>query len=570
MSYNIPSGASGVTPNSFSRRIMLAISMLLACIFIALVIVFARTYGENVPLNDQAFYSLPIAVEAANGNFSFSSMLTKNNGNRLLWTNLITYALAVTTHWNIHLEAWVSLIVAGLIFIVFIKLAEFDLKYAMPLIVILFAALVFSLNQQLNWIWGPHNSSFFFVFFFLLAVLVIRQKSVGWRALILAALFCFCSLFSLQQGIVSWPAMVIVLLARGYRGWKFYTFWIGVTVLSIALFTSHTAVGSTLYQAISIPENFIQWVIFILALFGTPIVTNDLSLAAFMGFILLLLLAANLIYLGVYKQRWLFVGVWTSLAAFSGAIAFLISIGRLDMSGIERASSTWYITHSLLAWTAVIAMSTESIHLLKQRLFRRNRPLFRLVSAAGYLLLIGFSVNYAVANFKSLLNTVEFFQIEFGADRIGINETCMLLEPLTQNDCYWHVSGPLLKHQLAAFAQPTRVTLLPDDYKFGDVIVFDSQELDLHLFIDRVWFPDAIDNVYHIMPESSMENPQILNSMTAEDASKLMDKSASQLWYISSNANTNKAGFSELINKHYIYESELVDGQLQIVRYRHR
>jgi len=98
MSYNIPSGGSSVTPNSLSRRIMLAISMLLVGIFIALVIVFARTYGENVPLNDQAFYSLPIAVEAANGNFSFSSMLTKNNGNRLLWTNLITYALAATTH----------------------------------------------------------------------------------------------------------------------------------------------------------------------------------------------------------------------------------------------------------------------------------------------------------------------------------------------------------------------------------------------------------------------------------------------------------------------------------------
>lgn len=544
--------------------------------FVVLLVLFMMTYVQNVPLNDQATFSADIAFDGHDGEFSMLAILGKGNGNRTIWSHLITYAASALTGWNISLETSLTLGLAALIFVTLLRLVWLDLSRYGIVAVGIISALVFSLNQQFNWLWALHNGIFLCVLFYVLAVFVLRVLPRGWPAVLLAALLCFSATFSGQQGLITWFVLPIMLWTMGYRSWKTYFFWAAASIFFIGLQRLDTGVTAARYVEIVLPDDLSLWVSFVLALLGAPIATRDLTMASGLGLAALGLLGVNSVFLGIICRRWRLVGTWAALGGFSVALAVVISLGRLEEMGIGRALTTWYITHTLLLWVAVSVLTLESVAILASRAVTATAAHKRLrwLQAAAVVALMATGLVYAYSNYAVVQSTARFFDKPFGSTGVGKDEECLARFPLTGiTDCFRmtlaHVPGGLVHRQLAVYGQPTSLSLLPADYTPDDVIVFDSVERSTHRIIDSLWFPQVKTNVIHLVAEEHISNPEVSNRIIVSDLSATVSAlSADQVWYLNANGNTTLEAFVALMADTYTLASTQTEGRLIIARFK--
>lgn len=195
---------------------------------------FVHHYALNVPVNDQ--WSDVLLVEKAfSGHLSLGDLWAQHNENRILVPNLIVLLLAYTTHLDIVTEEYVSaVLLAGSVFLIIRthrrRSPGTPLIWYCPV-----AILMFSWAQFENALWGFQLAWYVVLICLAGTLAVLDREQVHGTSLAIAAAIAVVGSFSSLQGLIIWPAGLLLLLYRRRPG-KMLAAWAITAVATTALY----------------------------------------------------------------------------------------------------------------------------------------------------------------------------------------------------------------------------------------------------------------------------------------------------------------------------------------------
>ena len=185
-------------------------------------------------MNDQ--WSDVLLVEKAfSGHLSLGDLWAQHNENRILVPNLIVLLLAYTTHLDIVTEEYVSaVLLAGSVFLIIRthrrRSPGTPLIWYCPV-----AILMFSWAQFENALWGFQLAWYVVLICLAGTLAVLDREQVHGTSLAIAAAIAVVGSFSSLQGLIIWPAGLLLLLYRRRPG-KMPAAWAITAVATTALY----------------------------------------------------------------------------------------------------------------------------------------------------------------------------------------------------------------------------------------------------------------------------------------------------------------------------------------------
>lgn len=175
---------------------------------------YIASYGVNVVYWDE-FAWVPLVHATQNGTLSFSALWALHNADRELFPNLVAIALALLTHWNDFYFFAFSALLLTISIAIMLWLCRQELQRS-PLLFVAIPVFGYTLAQNENTLWA-YQIAWYIVLVALLASLAILlaqpRRWVPW--LIVAMMLGVVSSYSSLQGLLVWPAGLVVLLAKG-------------------------------------------------------------------------------------------------------------------------------------------------------------------------------------------------------------------------------------------------------------------------------------------------------------------------------------------------------------------
>lgn len=145
---------------------------------------------------------------------TLSVLWTQHNEDRIFFPNLLVLALAHTIHFNIHIEDYLSgimLVVAAGLFIVTHKRRSLSTVwlYYCPV-----AFIMLSLVQFGNALWGFQIAWYLVMLALAGALFLLDRPMLNWSVLMAAIGVAVVGSFSSLQGLLIWPAGLVLLYSR--------------------------------------------------------------------------------------------------------------------------------------------------------------------------------------------------------------------------------------------------------------------------------------------------------------------------------------------------------------------
>ncbi|MGH7869472.1 MAG: hypothetical protein ACREP9_18030, partial [Candidatus Dormibacteraceae bacterium] len=191
-------------------------------------------YSLNVIIGDQ-WDDLVVIGHSYSHLFDWSSLWAQHNENRILFPNLLVLLLTYTTHFNVQVEEYIS---AGMLAVA-TALIVCSHKRRSPSAPWLYycpvALLAFSIVQYQNALWGFQMAWYLVLLSLAVTISLLDRLSLTWLAFFGAIAAGAVGSFSSLQGLLIWPAGLLLLYHRRRR--LAYTLtWIGAAVASVVLY----------------------------------------------------------------------------------------------------------------------------------------------------------------------------------------------------------------------------------------------------------------------------------------------------------------------------------------------
>jgi hypothetical protein len=381
------SSTSGLPAGRKHLGALLFLLALVPIVFIGWVI---DRYGVNVPYADE-WSNLILVEKWDTGHLGFADLIRPHNGHRILIPRLIFLAFAEMAHGNIRAEMFFSLFVCALTSAALLYLLRRTVRASWSVRLALWALinlLLFSPIQAENWLWG-------FQFQILLSnlcvvgavIAVTANLRVAFR-LSLAALFAVAGVFSFGQGVLIWPIVGLLMIARGEPRRR-VLIWGGVTLVVLCgfFFSYH---GKDLTRAVA---HWWDYPLFFVAFLGAPLAqipdTNPMVMAAGLGAILCAAYFSLLISClrrGAAGRD----AVWLGLGAYPIGGALLAAASRTHFGAGQALDSRYK--------TVAVVLLVSLIGLVASRYFERpstQRKVAAFLAAAVCLILYAFNFAFA-------------------------------------------------------------------------------------------------------------------------------------------------------------------------------
>ncbi|NJL93301.1 MAG: hypothetical protein HC915_05995 [Anaerolineae bacterium] len=389
------------------------------------------TYGRQVPIYDQWQTSVFVAVAAENGTLDFEQLLARHNGHRIFFTNLITLGATWFTDWNTDWELWVNLPLALGNLALLVALFWRQAPDLLPLALVPFSALVFSLYQDISWTTAFQSQWHIVTLFFLAALLVLTSQPPGWWAWGGAAWLSVGATFSFGSGFTAWPILGVVLWLVGYRQPVHYLLWAALGALNIWLyFQGDSSQAGLQASALDDPGLHLRYV---LAFFGSPLGYRNLDAAAWIGAVGLGLFAVHILWLWHHSQQnWAALAPWLAIGAYVFGLANSTGLSRVGgrESELYIALSQRYTQASVFFWAALLAL----VLLVGRAFWRESRRWQRAVVYGQVILGVMGALLYLRTNAWSLQYQHDLYGTYLGHDygprEFWDEELCVVDYPL--------------------------------------------------------------------------------------------------------------------------------------------
>jgi hypothetical protein len=314
-------------------------------------------YGVNVPYADQwTILNMLARIEA--GTVRWSELFAQHNEHRMVFPKLAMIGLARLTRWNMRAEmlAGFALAVASLSLLMAMARPLFaDFGPAARLwAAFTISALMFSLSQWENWLWGWQLQWFLATFAAIAAIALASWSLESPRSPSLpagAALAVIVSQYSLASGALLWPLVGAILALHPRRRWLLSA-WILVAVAATVLYLIGYERPAHHPSTLSAIERPFAYLIYIGNYLSGPIGRRGaLGLVALASFATVAFMAARR-----HRHRLQRVAPWIALGGFAVGNAALTGIGRVGF-GAAQALDSRYATIGALLTVAIIGLA---------------------------------------------------------------------------------------------------------------------------------------------------------------------------------------------------------------------
>ena len=304
---------------------------------------------------------IPILQHSLQGKLTFADLFHQHNEHRIFLPRLVMLAIERLTHDNRRTLILVSFGVLALAAAVLL-LEHFRMRGATARALLEFAPvawLVLSLRQWENLLWGWQIQIFMCVLFLVTALAALRRASnKRWLA---TALFCgVASTFSFSNGLLVWPAGLLLIGTNSrVRSRRTLFVWCGTGMLSTWMYFFHyngTGLGSGLVFAL---RNPITAAYYFLSSVGGPI-SLEPARAATVGALLLGMGSLLLIRRTVSAPS-----MAVPLIVFSLGTSAMMMVGRASF-GPGQSLASRYATLTVLGlvglyWLAIEERSVAAV-----------------------------------------------------------------------------------------------------------------------------------------------------------------------------------------------------------------
>jgi hypothetical protein len=308
-------------------------------------------YSLNVIVGDQ-WDDMVVIGHSYTHFFDWSSLWAQHNENRIFFPNLIVLLLAHTVHFNVQIEEYLSaaMLTAATALIVWShkrRSTSIPWLYYCPV-----ALLAFSLVQYQNTLWGFQMAWYLVLLALAVAVMLLDRITLTWFVFIGAIGAGVVGSFSSLQGLLIWPAGLILLYHR--RRCPVYTLtWIGAGVLSTFLYFLHFDTNVAPHHQYTWQHPLATAKFFVFALgdvvgisVNDPTTNGNTAVLLFGIFILVLAIATLVVYGGRRDETG---GSPIGVALILVGLLFdvIVTSGR-SVFGYFGASQSRYTTFDLL------------------------------------------------------------------------------------------------------------------------------------------------------------------------------------------------------------------------------
>jgi hypothetical protein len=408
-----------------SRPALLFLLALAPIVFIGFII---ERYGVNVPYADE--WSNLILVEKWDaGQLTFADLIRPHNDHRIFIPRLIFLVSVKMAHGNVRAEMFFSLFLGGLTSAGILYLLRRTIGSGWPRVLALWAlvnVLLFSPVQAENWLWGFQSQILLSNLCIVGAVIAVTANLRDATRMTLAALFALAGTLAFGQGLLIWPIIALLMIARGEKRRPIFI-WGGVTlaILGGSLLLYH---GKDLTRA---APHWWDYPVFFVAFLGAPLARipnpNPMVLPVVIGVSLCAAFSGRLVSClrrGLAKRD----GVWFALGLYPIGGAVLAAASRTH-SGAGHALDSRYTTIATLLLVSLIGLAGS----LSFERPSTKRKLAALLATSGCLVLYAlnfiFAFRYLEVHraFRSHGKAALEFSKVLDADKI-LRSTLLLLE----------------------------------------------------------------------------------------------------------------------------------------------
>lgn len=345
-------------------RETLLLNSILCCFALAPVIAafaFVAAYGVNIPYLDD-WDTVRLIGQQTSGTLSLSDLFHQYNEHRIFFPRLVELELAKVDGFDTRVEMYVVLLSSLGTLVVLALAVRRSLGRSWLFLLPLLAYLTFSLRQRENFLWGFQIGFAFAEIFSALALyLLFLACSSRWRPIPFAAgaaLSATVATYSVAQGLLVWPAGLVLILLSGkvLEQRRFLAAWTALASGEVALYfygyhSAHTEGPSYVHH------HPLAGCKYFLMLFGAALFSRP-GLAFVCGSILFVITAAAMtltVRRGETKQE----SFWLALLGFSLLAILAIAFGRTVAGAFRYPLLSRYTPFSLLAIASVLALAAR-------------------------------------------------------------------------------------------------------------------------------------------------------------------------------------------------------------------
>jgi hypothetical protein len=178
---------------------------------------FVYKFGITIPFWDE-WELVPLLEKMHNNTLTLADLWNQHNEHRLIFPQILMLLLARLSNWNIFLELCTNMVLATFTLLFLLSILRSTSEIISPWLKIFISLMVFSMVQYENWSWGWQIQFFMSILGFVIAIWAANKwqgKSSGLVIVILAAVL---SSYSFNTGLLTWPAVLVVLLLQ--KKWK--------------------------------------------------------------------------------------------------------------------------------------------------------------------------------------------------------------------------------------------------------------------------------------------------------------------------------------------------------------
>jgi hypothetical protein len=213
--------ASGIQQRRWGRRVYVATAALCVAAYLA----YVAAFGVSVVFWDEWGWTAFIRP----GGVTLATLWQQHNENIFFFPNLVGVVLIRLTNWNDLSFLWLSaFFMIGSLFLITRMFWKEIVKA--PFLWLPIPFLVLSLVQYENILWAFQTAWAMVLFFMLAAILLLGGPNPSTKRILIAAIPATLASYSLLEGLIVWPAGLVVLLAMGQRR-THAALWTGVAVV---------------------------------------------------------------------------------------------------------------------------------------------------------------------------------------------------------------------------------------------------------------------------------------------------------------------------------------------------
>lgn len=329
---------------------------LLLLIPIALYFWFVHQYGVNAIYYDQwndvaLLTHTSYFFESYSGHTTIGMLWNQHNESRTFFPNLIVVTLGSLTHLNILVELYLSATLHVIAFVLIILAHRRDVARTRLILYLPVAFVMFTFGQFENILFGYEVSWCLVIAALAAAIFLLDLPRLSWLVLVAAIGMAVIGSYSALQGLLIWPAGLVVLLWKR-RSRAVVLTWLISAIATTGLYFYHfdfaAAGGGSHGYVLAHPLSAAEFFFFAIGnVMGNPLPArpgaSDPQIVVF-GVAIFLLAA---VCVSMRRRVPSSSPVGPALICFGVLFAVLMTLGRTYM-GIWAASQSRFVTEDLL------------------------------------------------------------------------------------------------------------------------------------------------------------------------------------------------------------------------------